>query len=272
MSQNPYGSYGNNQPEEPKNPYQADPQTFEAQNKTSEQTHGSYAAPQQPSNGQPSNNAQSHGYAQPTGYQQQYQPGGYQQQNSAYAGGSPYATNNSYASANTYGGAAETCAPRPHVGVGGAFSRWAKNLVHFSGRASRSEFWWVYGGFMIISGILSSIFGVFTAGIATKMEAAQRAYENSAQTTENYNKLNDYNTELASQMLIWMLLIGLFSFVLLLLMLSLYWRRLQDAGFHGAISLLVLTGFGAIVPFVMAFFPSSPKGCKYDKPADANRP
>lgn len=300
MSQNPYGSYGNNQPEEPKNPYQSDPQNFEAQKNATDQTSGSYAAPQNPQQSsynqeqqsgysQPQNSSQQYGSAQPQynsqqpNYGQPNQPGAFQQnQANAYQqdsgnayqqqGTNPYNAQNpnSYSAANTYGGASDVCAPRPSVSLGGAFSRWAKNLFHFSGRASRSEFWWVYGGFIVVSTILGGIFGAVMGGLISKVDAAQTAYDNSAQTMENYNKLQDYNDQIFGQVLIWLLVLGILSLIIVILLLSVYWRRLQDAGFHGALALLCF--IIPIVPFILAFFPSSEKGCKYDKPIDAQRP
>lgn len=305
MSQNPYGSYGNNQPEEPENPYQSDPQAFEAQKNSTEQINGSYAAPQNPQQasynqeqqsgyGQSQNSSQQYGSqqygsAQPQYSSQQYgsaqpnQAGAYQQnQANAYPqtsgntyqqqGGNPYNAQNPNANTagNTYGGVSDLCAPRPQVSLGGALSRWTKNLFHFSGRASRSEFWWVYGAVAVIGTVLGTIFMIPMVSISMKLTEAQNACDAAGCYGANLAKYTDYENQMIGQVLLWFLLLCLLSLVLVFMLLSVAWRRIQDAGYHGALALLYFVI--PIVPFVMAFMPSSEKGCKYDKPIDAQRP
>ena len=62
------------------------------------------------------------------------------------------------------------------------------------------------------------------------------------------------------------LVIAVMAVVSLAIVLPTYavmWRRLQDANFHGAFTLLSLVGLG-IVPLVMCALPSSPEGVRFD--------
>lgn len=150
--------------------------------------------------------------------------------------------------------------PRPHVGFGEALKKWKNNMFHFSGRASRSEFWWVALLWVLIMFGLVFITAVVLFGQAATMETS--APDEALTASEGW-------------------FVGSFFFVYILVLvlglvqtvttLALGWRRLQDAGFPGWLYLLNFVGLG-IVPLVMSIMPSSPSGYQYDKPVDYKRP
>lgn len=118
---------------------------------------------------------------------------------------------------------------------------------------------------LILAGIL---FGLM-AGIIAQTPAVDNT---TMQTYFDSNAaVNAYQDAHMGQIIAILIGLALVSLLTWLATLAVSWRRLQDAGFHGAFWLLSLNGL-SIVPFVMYFFPSSPNGLKYDKPQDKNRP
>ncbi len=149
--------------------------------------------------------------------------------------------------------------PRPHVGFGEALKKWKDNMFHFSGRASRSEYWWIQlFWFLIMLTVMVIIFIIFFFLGITGAQSPSDEY------TTSDNALIGLIFALYGLFI----LLGLAQ---LITTFALGWRRLQDAGFPGALYLLNLVGLG-IVPFVMSVLPSSPSGVQYDKPVDRNRP
>lgn len=164
--------------------------------------------------------------------------------------------------------------PRPSVGFGQALKNNFKYIFHFSGRASRSEFWWVFGAFFAVAAILSTIamFMMFdrmkdyqpTSELMTQ-------YMNGEISYDQYQELLAANTQPNTGLIIMLGLVGIWSLITLVCTIAVSWRRLQDAGFHGALFLLSFVGL-SIVPFIMYFFASSPNGYKYDTAKDVGRP
>ena len=148
MSSNPYGQ-GPNQSgnyEDYSQGYSSAPQPPYGQ-----QPSAPYSQPSAPGYGQPNYEQPTYGQPAPDPYgqpsygqqpytQQQYgQAPGYGQQ---YAGGlAPYT-------------AVYDTNPRPSVSMVQAVKLWLKNWKNFSGRASRSEYWWVYLALAIVMTVL----------------------------------------------------------------------------------------------------------------------
>ena len=135
---------------------------------------------------------------------------------------------------------------RPLYGanIGQAISRFFKNYVGFSGRASRSEYWWwslVFGGTWIALGTIASII-------------------ESASYRAPYGSYAMYETVES--------LIG-FVFVILVLgtflpFLALTWRRLHDANMAGPFFFFgLIPGFGWIILLVFAVLPSRVEGRRF---------
>lgn len=109
-----------------------------------------------------------------------------------------------------------------------AAGRFFKKYATFSGRASRSEFWWI-PAMMAALFIASAIIG---AG--------------------------------AVDLLAWLYLIFLFACFIPFLALTV--RRLHDANFHGGLAALVLVPYvGFIVVAVLTAMPSKPEGARFDR-------
>lgn len=141
-------------------------------------------------------------------------------------------------------------------------------MFRFSGRASRSEFWWVMLVWFVI-GLVLAIIAMVT--IAPTVAHLQQLQETAYTSYDAYQEYNDAGATFAGQTLIFSLILVASAIAQLVTTLGLWWRRLQDANFHGAFYLLSFAGL-SIVPLVMAVLPSNPAGVRFDKPEDATRP
>lgn len=142
--------------------------------------------------------------------------------------------------------------PRPRVGFGEAIRLYFKNYAVFHGRASRSEFWWVFVAGAILTPILAlpAVFLMVASGVSS--------------LTGN-SAAGPGLGLMAYALFVMVISVGLF-----LPTLSLQVRRLHDAGFSGFFIVFAyvpyLNYLTWTVPFVMSLFPSSPAGVKYDNP------
>lgn len=126
-----------------------------------------------------------------------------------------------------------------------AVIRFFKNYATFTGRASRSEYWWV------------------SAALAVAMLPGYVLYVTGLLAMTDSSGLNTGNGGgLFAVGVIWVLLIGL---ACLVPSLAVVWRRLHDAGFSGLLYLLSLIPYlGSLVVLVLTVLPSKPEGVKYD--------
>lgn len=147
--------------------------------------------------------------------------------------------------------------PLHGASFGQAVKRFFQGYVKFAGRASRSEFWWAML-FTSIVALLASIpyWIAFGAVMARAAETQGSAVADSTALTEEL-------AALTGSMLLGLGLLFVVSLAFLLPTYAVMWRRLQDANFHGAFTLLNLVGVG-IVPLIMCFLPSNPAGARFD--------
>ena len=110
--------------------------------------------------------------------------------------------------------------PLPDCGFGQAVSRFFSKYAQFGGGASRSEFWWAYLFYAVVTIILSILVG--------------------------------YSSDLSFLIIIW-------EIGTIVPQLSLTCRRLHDAGFSGLFLLLELLVVGEIVLLVMCMLPPRPE-------------
>ncbi|AZZ42330.1 DUF805 domain-containing protein [Acidipropionibacterium jensenii] len=285
MSNQPWGSYdpnaqGNGQQpaqdpyQNPQDPYQsqhsADPSSQPAPNADPYGQQG-YDAPQgQPGYGQQGYDAQQYGqqgydaqqygqqgaYGQPGPYDSQQQYG--QPQNAPYGqppapyqpapyGQSGYGQDlygqNPYA-AFTGPGAGR---PRPSVDFVTAIKLFFKNYAVFSGRASRSEYWWVslfLGLVYIVWGILFGIAG----GFALAMSSTDPYGTTTSSTASN---------GLGAGFIFLMILGILMWLAVIVPSLAITWRRFHDTDKSGAFYFLSLIPYvgGIIVIVLLALAP-----------------
>jgi len=189
---------------------------------------------QQPTYGQPASDP----YGQPSYGQQQYaqqqygQPG-YGQQ---YAGGlAPYT-------------AVYDTNPRPSVSMVQAVKLWLKNWKNFSGRASRSEYWWVALANVIVMAVLGTIFMVAFVAVAAATNGSDTAMG-------------------VLLVAVWgvMALVGLATIVPSL---SLGIRRLHDTNQSGWLYLVSFIPYvGSIILIVLMAQASNPAGARFDDAA-----
>ena len=140
--------------------------------------------------------------------------------------------------------------PRPAVEFFDAIRLFFKNYAVFHGRASRSEFWWVYLGGALLTILL--VIPVLAVAAVTGPAA-------------------DPPVALGFYVLA-VLLLGL---GLVVPSISLQVRRLHDAGFSGFFSIFAyvpyLNYITFLVPLIMSMLASKPEGVKYDNP-DGSQP
>jgi len=144
--------------------------------------------------------------------------------------------------------------PLHGASFGQAIKRFFQGYVKFSGRASRSEFWWaMLFGFLVSLVVQIPFWIAYVQLIVRTLELQERGMSASA----------DEVAGPLGALLGWAALLLVVSLALLLPTYAAMWRRLQDANFHGAFALLSIVGFG-IVPLILCIFPSNPAGVQYD--------
>ena len=140
-------------------------------------------------------------------------------------------------------GTTDLSQPLYGAGIGDAVKRFFKKYATFSGRASRSEYWW----WMLVN------FIVITALVIWMFAAAVGSVDPVTGDLEGTGFLFPYA------------LIGLWSLATLVPSLALTVRRLHDGGFNGWLILLgLIPGVGGIAILVFSLMPSKPEGARFD--------
>jgi uncharacterized membrane protein YhaH (DUF805 family) len=137
----------------------------------------------------------------------------------------------------------------PHYGISfsGAVARGFKKYATFTGRASRSEYWW----WTLFTFLTYLVLGLVTyvVGTVTSRDGGR-------------------TPGLVAVPLI--ILFAAFFLGILVPTLALTVRRLHDAGYSGLFALLLLIPYlGSLIILIFALLPSSPAGARYD-PRPAN--
>jgi uncharacterized membrane protein YhaH (DUF805 family) len=128
---------------------------------------------------------------------------------------------------------------------GQAFSRFFKKYATFSGRASRSEFWWWFLASTIINSVFSLLIQLFGG----------YAYDPSAGSFG----LTGVSVFIFVVWAIW----GLATFVPWL---AIIWRRLHDTNRSGGFFFLSLIPFvGWIIVLILYALESKPEGARFDR-------
>lgn len=138
----------------------------------------------------------------------------------------------------------------PYYGapIGAAVKRFFKKYTAFSGRASRSEYWWVALALGVIGIVLQILTGILGAAGATV----------SADGT---------STVPGPGAVVGLILIFAFYLAVLIPSIALLVRRLHDGNFSGWLALLGLIPFvGGLAVLVFALLPSNPAGQRFDQP------
>lgn len=144
------------------------------------------------------------------------------------------------------GGAVPLWAPLYGAGFGDAVRRFFKKYADFSGRASRSEYWWFL--------LFDFLVGVVLWGLALVLGFA------GSTTNPDGSVVPGPGYWVAAA------LITIWTLATLVPHLALIWRRLHDANFAGPWWFLSFIPFGGIVIFVFTLLPSNPLGARFDRP------
>lgn len=243
-------SYGQPQPEQP---YGQAPSYGDGYGQQSQNGYGQPYAPQPPAGDsyqQPGNE----GYQQPGGYQQGYPAP------PAYQGPTGYVPQRPRGAAS----AEDLTLPLYGASLMQSIKRFYKKYATFSGRASRSEYWWV----ALFQGVIGLIFGGAAAGVSfwaftsrIGIEGSQRLYTDGKYYYEDYESFTGIQLTL---MIVFGALAGLWALANLVPSIALTWRRLHDANFAGPFYFLSLTSVGSIVVLVMTILDSKVEGERFD--------
>jgi uncharacterized membrane protein YhaH (DUF805 family) len=143
-------------------------------------------------------------------------------------------------------GAVSQSAPYYGASLGVAFSRFWRKYATFSGRASRSEYWW----WVLIGTIVTAIFyiiGILAGGIYGPPTAAGVP-------------------TLGAGYGIYMTLSVIWGLAVLVPGLAVNWRRLHDTNHRGASYFLALIPIvGPIIVLVFLLLPPNPEGARFDR-------
>lgn len=143
--------------------------------------------------------------------------------------------------------------PPEAAGPVGAVRRYYTRSLQFSGRASRSEFWWMLLWFCLVSLLGAVLVSRFGGGALEQI------------SDQDPDSFNGFGRALAA---VW----GLGALVHLLPSLALLVRRLHDVNFGG---LWVLTSLIPVLGFVFllicALMPSEPRGARFDWAREAEQ-
>jgi uncharacterized membrane protein YhaH (DUF805 family) len=139
-------------------------------------------------------------------------------------------------------------APDYDASVGEAVRRFFKKYATFTGRASRSEYWW----WTLISGVVGLILEI----VVMLGGASGSTVNDAGATVPGPGAIVGY------------VLVAIWTLATLVPSLALTVRRLHDANFSGWMVLIGLVPIlGAIVLFVFMFLGPKPEGQRFDVPA-----
>lgn len=139
---------------------------------------------------------------------------------------------------------------------GQAVKRFFKNYTKFSGRASRSEYWWAYLFMVLLQVIPGILYGIGAGMMATTASmSAVDPYAMSAGPSGGALALTGIGGIL-------MLIVGLATVIPYL---AVSWRRLHDANYPGPMWFLYfIPGVGWIIVLVLMVMETKPEGQRFD--------
>lgn len=137
---------------------------------------------------------------------------------------------------------------RPLYGAsfGQAIRRFFKSYARFSGRASRSEYWWVQLFIFLVQLIPIPFFVIGVVMLSTAQTGDAAAGRGMA------------------LVVFAAVIIGVLALALLIPQIAISWRRLHDANFAGPFWFLSLTSVGSIVVLVFMLLGPKPEGRRFD--------
>ncbi|MGO3885641.1 MAG: DUF805 domain-containing protein [Mycetocola sp.] len=147
-------------------------------------------------------------------------------------------------------------APIRGISFGGAVKRLFTKYATFTGRASQSEYWWIFL-FNALVGVAVSL--IMTAGFVIGTVGA------ASSGTYGYAEAVGPTGFGLALVIIAGILAGIYGIGVIIPSVALYVRRLHDADLSGLLALLLLIPYGnSIVAIVFGFLPAKPEGSRYD--------
>ncbi|MGA8790337.1 MAG: DUF805 domain-containing protein [Paenarthrobacter sp.] len=133
----------------------------------------------------------------------------------------------------------------PYYGapIGAAVKRFFKKYTAFSGRASRSEYWW----WTLVNAVVLIVFQILmTTGLSVDA---------------------DGTPVFGAGYMVGVALLGIWGLATIIPSIALVIRRLHDGNFSGLFALLLLIPFaGQLAVLIMSLLPSNPAGQRFDQP------
>lgn len=144
-------------------------------------------------------------------------------------------------------GPAPLWAPLYGANMGDAIRRFFTKYADFTGRASRSEYWW----FFLFDVLLAIVYWTFVVVIGR--------LSGSLGMTGSTRVVGPLFWVLLAVWIVWV-------FATLVPHLALIWRRLHDANLAGPLYFISFAPFGWVVQLVLTALPSNPVGARFDRP------
>ncbi|GAA0035737.1 DUF805 domain-containing protein [Brevibacterium metallidurans] len=160
--------------------------------------------------------------------------------------------------------------PLPGASLKQAAGRFFKKYTTFTGRASRSEFWWSYLLVAVLT-LVPYILVIAGVSIGTAWAAANPKVtelgvdaNGEAITFEQSPGIMNH-APAATLIIIGLVLLFLVFLAVIVPFLAVTVRRLHDANMPGPMIFLILIPFvGSLIVLVLMFFASKPEGARFD--------
>lgn len=159
---------------------------------------------------------------------------------------------------------------RPLYGAtfGQSISRFFRSYVRFTGRASRSEYWFsvLFTTLVTLAPALIMAIGAIMAAVSTEQYRYSGSYTEPAPGT-SYMQTDGFFDSAPAAVLFFggFILCMLVSLALFIPSLAITWRRLHDGNFAGPLWFLSLIPYGSIAVLVLTLLRSKPEGRRFDE-------
>jgi uncharacterized membrane protein YhaH (DUF805 family) len=155
-------------------------------------------------------------------------------------------------------------APIYGISFGGALARFFKKYARFTGRASLSEFWWMFLWNIIISAVLTGVFWLLL--IPAFNDIAELASRSTTDMADQNALAAQVASLIVSRGTIGLILVILVGLGLLIPHLALTVRRLHDSGRSGHFAWFYLVpSVGSLIVLILCLMPTDPAGSRYDR-------
>ena len=149
-----------------------------------------------------------------------------------------------------------------------AIKRYLRKYATFTGRASRSEYWWATL-FVFLVALIPNILFITGVVIGSVSAAAQRepvVFDDIASSKTYYTQPGILEIPGAAPLILTgLVLLGLIWLATIVPNLALAWRRLHDANFPGPFYFFsLIPSVGGLILFVLFLLPSKPEGQRFD--------